>query len=80
MKINLREGRGNSDILTIVILISRLRFIVVNPRLLHHWSIAAPSLVHRFDGGSMDKRWTNDGVSTEEERRIDGGRQNARYA
>ena len=54
MKINLREGRGNSDILTIVILISRLRFIVVNPRLLHHWSIAAPSLVHRFDGGSME--------------------------
>lgn len=65
MKINLREGRGNSGILTIVIHISCLRFIVVNQRLLHHWSIAAPSLVHRFDGVTMDKRWSIYGGRTE---------------
>ena len=61
MKINLREGRGNSDILTIVILISRLRFIVVSPRLLHRWSIV-----------SMEDRWSNDGQTMEYLRRKSG--------
>ena len=69
MEINLREGGENSDILTIVIHISRLRFVIVSPRLLHHWSIAAPSIVHRNDGVSMEYRWTNDGVSMEYLRR-----------
>ena len=68
MKINLREGEENSDVLTIMIHISCLRFIVVNPSLLHHWSIAAPSHLHRNDGLSMDYRWTIDGLSAKEER------------
>ena len=67
MKINLREGRGNSDILTIVIHISRLRFVIVSPRLLHCISIDNPSLLHRNDGVSMDYRWIIDGLSSEEE-------------
>lgn len=61
MKINLREGRGNSDILTIVIHISRLRFIVVSPRLLHRWSIVL-----------MEDRWSNDGQTMEYLRRKSG--------
>ena len=69
MKINLREGGGNSDALTIMIHISRLRFVIVSPRLLHCISIDNPSHLHRLSIETMEYRWTNDGVSSEEERR-----------
>ena len=40
-------------------LIRALSF-VLSPRLLHRYSIVTPSLVHRFDGESMEERWTYD--------------------
>ena len=40
---------------------------VENPRLLHHWSIAAPSILHRIDGLTMEQRWSSDGAASEEE-------------
>ena len=39
------------------------------PSFLRSFSIAAPSLLHRFDGQSMDYRWITDGLSQEEEHR-----------
>ena len=35
-------------------------------------SIASPSLLHRFDGQSMDYRWITDGLSSEDERQYKG--------
>ena len=42
------------------------------PLLLHRFSIACPSLLHRFDGQSMDYRWITDGLSSEDERQYKG--------
>ena len=35
-------------------------------RILHRYSIASPSHVHRFDGVTMEYRWSNDGDTWEE--------------
>ena len=46
---------------------------VENPRLLHHWSIAAPSIVHRNDGVSMEYRWSIFGGRAKTDAGYDGG-------
>ena len=35
--------------------------------IIHRLSIDNPSILHRFDGLTMEMRWSNDGVSMEEE-------------
>jgi len=39
---------------------------LVSQKILHRYSIVTPSIVHRFDGGMMEERWSIDGTTTEE--------------
>ena len=36
----------------------------MTPLILHRYSISTPYQVHRFDGVTMEMRWSNDGVSS----------------
>ena len=36
-------------------------------KIIHRLSIGNPSILHRFDGQTMEMRWSNDGVSMEEQ-------------
>ena len=45
----------------------------IPPKILHTYSIDTPYVVHRFDGVTMEKRWTCDGDASEVERWISGG-------
>jgi len=46
------------------------------PIVLHRCPIAAPSIVHRFDGGMMDEQWGISGGHTEALRRNNDGKAN----
>ena len=35
------------------------------PKILHRYSIVSPSILHRFDGQSMEQRWTSDGATSD---------------
>ena len=35
------------------------------PKILHRYSIVSPSILHRFDGQSMEKLWTSDGATSD---------------
>ena len=41
-------------------------------KIIHRLSIDNPSIVHRFDGVTMEQRWSSDGDASEVERRISG--------
>ena len=73
MKINLREGGENSDVLTIMIHISRLRFVIVSPRLLHCIYIDCPSKRWSIDGLTMEYRWSIFGGRAKTDAGNDGG-------
>ena len=36
-------------------------------KIIHRLSIGNPSILHRFDGQTMEMRWSNDGVSMEKQ-------------
>ena len=35
------------------------------PKILHRYSIVSPSILHRFDGQSMEQQWTSDGATSD---------------
>ena len=35
------------------------------PKILHRYSIVSPSILHRFDGLTMEQRWTSDGATSD---------------